>query len=252
MKSCVINPIGTSPMIVTELYRYLRNVDPGLRDVIIIHTKNGEVLRGAKIAKASLLSNYNDVRVQLKETKTDDIGNDKELEMFIELVIDSMITERDKYNVDKFYLNVTGGRKIQTIALSIFAGVLGISEVYNVIDRNVSNFNEFWEREKYNLTGFENAEENEDLISEYNRRKDSLDGLFYPDPNVLNFLKVPVVIMPQDERNILKKLIMGISVDDEDFTKAKLAAYQSSGLITYDKSRTHPTELGNIILKYLR
>ncbi|MGP6220477.1 CRISPR-associated protein Csx14 [Caldiplasma sukawensis] len=252
MKSCVINPIGTSPMIVTELYRYLRNADPDLRDVIIIHTKNSSVLTGAKIAKASLVANYNDVRVQLKETKTEDIGNDEDLKMFIKLVIDSMKDERDKYKVDKFYLNVTGGRKIQTIALSIYAGVLGISEVYNVIDRNISNFNEFWEREKFNLTRFENLDKTIDLVSEYNSRRELLDSLFYPDPDVLNFLKVPVVMMPQDERNILKKLLMGISLDDEDFTKAKLSAYQSSGLITYDKNRTYPTDLGNIILDYLR
>ncbi|MGP6293826.1 CRISPR-associated protein Csx14 [Caldiplasma sukawensis] len=252
MKSCVINPIGTSPMIVTELYRYLRNADPDLRDVIIIHTKNSSVLTGAKIAKASLVANYNDVRVQLKETKTEDIGNDEDLKMFIKLVIDSMKDERDKYKVDKFYLNVTGGRKIQTIALSIYAGVLGISEVYNVIDRNISNFNEFWEREKFTLTRFENLDKTIDLVSEYNSRRELLDSLFYPDPDVLNFLKVPVVMMPQDERNILKKLLMGISLDDEDFTKAKLSAYQSSGLITYDKNRTYPTDLGNIILDYLR
>lgn len=252
MKSCVINPIGTSPMIVTELFRYLRNVDPGLRDVIIIHTKNKEVLKGAKIAKASLLANYSDVRVQLRETKTDDIGNEQELEMFLELVIDTMATERDQFNVDKFYLNVTGGRKIQTISLSIFAGVLGISEVYNVIDRNVSSFNEFWEREKFDLDNFETINDNDQLVSEYEKKREILDGLFYPDPNVLNFLKVPVVVMPQDERNILKKLINGVSIDDEDFTKAKLSSYQSSGLITYDSRRTYPTELGRIILKYLR
>ena len=109
MKSCLLNPIGTSPMIVTELYRYLRNVDPSLKDVIIIHTKNREVIQGSKAAVASLLTHYEDVRVQLKELKTDDIENSDELYAFLETVIDIMIEERDKYKVDRFYLNASGG-----------------------------------------------------------------------------------------------------------------------------------------------
>ena len=252
MKSCLLNPIGTSPMIVTELYRYLRNVDPSLKDVIIIHTKNREVIQGSKAAVASLLTHYEDVRVQLKELKTDDIENSDELYAFLETVIDIMIEERDKYKVDRFYLNASGGRKIQTIALSIFAGILGISEVYNVIDKNVSNFNEYWELVKMNINEFEDANDPSRLKELYNKKRQEYDDLFYPDPNVLNFLKVPVVIMPMDERNVLNKLIMGVTLEDEDFNAAKLKAYQSSGLLTYDKYRTYKTDLGGILLKYLR
>lgn len=252
MKSCLLNPIGTSPMIVTELYRYLRNVDQSLNDVIIIHTKNSEVIHGAKAAVASLLTNYDNVRVQLKELKTDDIENSEELNAFLETVIDLMIKERDEYKVDRFYLNVSGGRKIQTIALSIFAGILGISEVYNVIDKNVKNYNERWELVKMDIYEFENANDPTTLKAIYNKKRVEYDELFYPDPNILNFLKVPVLIMPVDEKNVLKKLIMGITLEDEDFSLAKLKAYQSSGLLTYDRYRTYKTELGGILLKYIR
>ena len=252
MKSCLINPIGTSPMIVTELYKYLRNADASLKDVIIFHTKNKDVKRGSMAATASLLYHYDDVRVQLKELDSEDIQNSGELNSFLEIVVDSMLTERDKYRVDRFYLNATGGRKIQTIALSIFAGVLGISEVYNIVDRNIKNVNEYWEVTKSKTEEFDGCTDTEDLKSVYKKYEGEFDELFYPDPNVLNFMKVPVILMPEDERNILKKLIMGVNMDDEDFTISKLKAYQSSGLLTYDRSRTYATDLGNIILKYLR
>ena len=252
MKSCLVNTIGTSPMIVTELYRYLRNTDQSLRDIIIVHTKDDEVVSGSKIAVASILTHYSDARVQLKSLESNDIQTNEELYSFLETVIDAMIVERDKYKVDRFYLNATGGRKIQTITLSIFAGILGISEVYNVVDKNVKNYNEYWEMIKHSANKFTNIEDVEDLKQIYNEMGDDLDDLFYPDPHVLEFMKVPVIVMPDDERNILKKLIMGISIDDEDFTVSKLKAYQKSGLLTYDKNRTYPTELGSIILKYLR
>lgn len=239
-------------MIVTELYRYLRNVDTALRDVIIFHTRNEEVIRGSKVAVASLLYHYEDVRVQLKELNTEDIQNTNELNGFLETVINSMMEERDKFKVDKFYLNATGGRKIQTIALSIFAGILGISEVYNIVDKNIKNVNEYWEYAKSRTEEFDKCQNADELKTVYNQNREEFDELFYPDPNVLNFMKVPVIVMPEDERNILKKLIMGVSMDDEDFVVSKLKAYQNSGLITYDRSRTYATELGNIILKYLR
>ena len=200
MKSCLINPIGTSPMIVTELYKYLRNTDNSLRDVVIFHTRSSDVIRGSKVAAASLLYHYDSIRVHLEELKSDDIKNSSELNGFLETVIDSMLEERDKYNVERFYLNATGGRKIQTIALSIFAGVLGISEVYNIVDVNIKNVNEYWEVTKSKTEEFDGCTDTEDLKSVYKKYEEEFDELFYPDPNVLNFMKVPVILMPEDER----------------------------------------------------
>jgi CRISPR-associated Csx14 family protein len=239
-------------MVVTELYRYLRNVDPNLRDIIIVHTKNESVVAGAKVAVASILNHYEDARVQLKELDSEDIENNTELNHFIETVIDAMIIERDKYNVNKFYLNLTGGRKIQTISLAIFAGLLGINEVYNVIDKNIQNYNAYWERSRSSSLEFNDIDNIDELKRAYMDLGEEFDQLFYPDPRVLNFLKVPIVEMPMDERNILKKLLGGIKLEEEEAPETKLKAYQNSGLLTYDRSRTYPTELGSIILKYLR
>ena len=252
MKSCLINPVGLSPMIITELYRYLRNTEKDLRDVVIIHTNSRDVISGSKVAVASILTHYEDARVQLKPLSSDDIRSSDDLYDFLRTVVDIMQEERDKYKVKRFYLNATGGRKIQTIALSIFAGILGISEVYNIVDQNVQNVNEQWERERHEADNFYGIDSTDELKNMYIKLGEEFDSLFYPDVNTLEFIKVPVIIMPEEERNYLKKLIVGISIDDEDCSISKLRAYQESGLITFDKNRTYGTELGGILLNYIR
>jgi CRISPR-associated protein Csx14 len=238
-------------MVVTELYSYLRKTEPNLRDIIIFHTSDRNVVSGSKVAVAALLDHYEDARVQLVDIEVDDFNDQNDIESFLDKVVKTMAKERDEFKVTDFILNVSGGRKIQTIVLSLYAGILGISEVYNVIDHNFQSFNEYLELIRTDVDKFANLTSLDEIKEEYAKKSDDYDSLFYPDFNAVTFIRVPVIQMPVDEKHILKKIIRGVPLEDEDVNEVKLKAYQKSGLITYDRSRTYGTDLGKILLSYI-
>lgn len=233
------------------MYRYIRNADSDLKDVMLIHTLNRNVVSGGKAATGAIMARYPDARVHRVELDRDDITSEADLEYFLSRVIATVVNERDTFGVRKFYLNVSGGRKIQSIVLSMYAGLLRIGEVYNVIDTDLENYNTGYERIKDVVQAFYELNRQDDIIDLYRRNAEDLDSIFFPNPDRLSFLKVPVIEFPVDELNLIKTLIMGTSIDDTGIPDFKIKAYQASGIIGCDRHRTWPTDLGKILLQYL-
>lgn len=46
VKTLLINLMGTTPMVATEMYQYLKNLGENITDTIIIYTKNSYVMSG--------------------------------------------------------------------------------------------------------------------------------------------------------------------------------------------------------------
>lgn len=243
--------MGTSPMVASEMYRYLRNQDASLRDIVIIHTKNVNVVSGSKAATGAILTKYEDARVHLVELRNEDVTNENELYDFLSVFMETILKERDQFGISKFYLNVSGGRKIQSIILSMYAGLLRIGEVHNIIDTDIENYNSGYERIKDIVQEFYTLRKFDDITSLYLKNFDLLNHIFYPHPERLSFLKVPVIEFPEDELNIIKTLIMGTNLEETDIPDFKVKAYQRSGIIGFDRHRTWATELGKILLQYM-
>lgn len=248
-KSALINPMGTSPMVVTEMVNYIRNTDDSLRDVILMCTKSPTVLSGAYAAMGALKDRYPDIRLHLVKLGSEDIPDESALLSFLSDFVETVNRERD-YGVDSIYLNVSGGRKIQNIVLSLYAGILGIDEVYNIFDPDVENYSIRYEEVKTDI--LQNFTENSDYVRIYRTMKDLLEPIFYPSLGRLVFLKVGVLKLPSDEIAKLRDAISGTDFTDGSIEDFRLKAYRKSGFITYDRSRTYPTDLGNVILKGLR
>ena len=248
-KSALINPMGTSPMVATEMVNYIRNTDDTLRDVILMCTNNPTVLSGAYAATGALNDRYPDMRVHLVRLGSEDIYDESTLLSFLSDFVDTVIRERD-YGVDYLYLNVSGGRKIQNIILSLYSGILGIDEVFNIFDPDVENYSIRYEEVKSDI--LKNFTGNSDPLSTYRSMKDRLDNIFYPSLGKLIFLNVGVLKMPSDELVKLREAITGTDFTDGSIEDYRLKAYRKSGFITYDRSRTYPTDLGSIILRGIR
>ncbi|MEM0134809.1 MAG: CRISPR-associated protein Csx14 [Thermoplasmatales archaeon] len=247
MKSALINPMGTSPMVATEMVNYLRNTDDRLRDVILICTDQRTVVAGANAATSAIKDRYPDIRVHMVRLEFADIYDESSLLSFLNAFIDVIKTERS-YDVDTIYLNVSGGRKVQNIVLSLYAGILGIDHVYNVFDPDLENFNARYEGVKSNIIdGFSESSS----VERYRKMKPLIEGIFYPPLSRLVFLKIGVMQMSQDERVKLKEALSGTDFTDGSIEDYRLKAYRHSGLITYDRSRTYATELGEVILRGL-
>lgn len=248
-KSALINPMGTSPMVATEMVNYIRNTDDTLRDVILMCTNNPTVLSGAYAATGAVNDRYPDMRVHLVKLGSEDIYDESTLLSFLSDFVDTVIRERE-YGVDYLYLNVSGGRKIQNIILSLYSGILGIDEVFNIFDPDVENYSIRYEEVKSDI--LKNFTGNSDPLSTYRSMKDRLENIFYPSLGNLIFLNVGVLKMPSDEIVKLREAITGTDFTDGSIEDYRLKAYRKSGFITYDRSRTYPTDLGSIILRGIR
>ncbi|MEM0134448.1 MAG: CRISPR-associated protein Csx14 [Thermoplasmatales archaeon] len=247
MKSALINPMGTSPMVATEMVDYLRNTDDRLRDVILICTNHRTVVAGANAATSAIKDRYPDIRVHMVKLEFADIYDESTLLSFLSAFIDVIKTERS-YDVDTIYLNVSGGRKVQNIVLSLYAGILGIDQVYNVFDPDLENFNVRYEGVKSDIIEMFSESSS---VEKYRKMKPLIDGIFHPSLSRLVFLKIGVMQMSQDERIKLKQALSGTDFTDGSIEDYSLKAYRNSGLITYDRSRTYATELGEVILRGL-
>ncbi|MEM0133954.1 MAG: CRISPR-associated protein Csx14 [Thermoplasmatales archaeon] len=247
MKSALINPMGTSPMVATEMVNYLRNIDDRLRDVILICTDHRTVVAGANAAASAIKDRYPGIRVHMVRLEFPDIHDESSLLSFLSAFIDVTKKERS-YDVDTIYLNVSGGRKVQNIVLSLYAGILGIDQVYNVFDPDLENFNARYEEVKSDvIDGFGDSSS----VERYREMKPLIESIFYPPLSRLVFLKVGVLQMSQDERIKLKEALSGTDFTDGSIEDYSLKAYRNSGLITYDRTRTYATELGEVILRGL-
>ncbi len=252
MGSVLINSIGTSPMVVTEAFRYLRNVDSELKDVWLILTQNSEIVAGANVCMAAILSKYKDVHIHKEILDFEDISNNSDLYKFIDALLKIIKTEREEYHANKTYLNVSGGRKIQTIVTSVFAGLMNIDEIVNVIASNINNINMLYERNKDIVSEFYTLDKGTDGIDLYNKYKEELDPIFYPNPNNLNFIEVPVINIPRDEILVIKKLLEGYFLSTGDIPDYKINNYIKSNLIIKDRTKTYPTDLGTIVYNFLK
>ncbi|MFG1391028.1 CRISPR-associated protein Csx14 [Acidiplasma aeolicum] len=249
VKTLLINLMGTTPMVATEMYQYMNNSGENIADTIIVYTKNSYVKACAMAASTSLIKKFN-AKVHEIELNFNDILNENDILTLISAMADIIKKEREKYNVKKIILNASGGRKIETIILSIYSSIFMVDEVYNIINKNIANINEKFEviRDKINLFGDDENKNSE--IYENNKRV--IEEIFYPDLNDVYFLKVPIVRIPEDEINKLKIALNSTFIEDSNIEDFRLKAYKDSGFLTYDKSRIYNTEFGKIIKNFLK
>jgi CRISPR-associated Csx14 family protein len=246
--STLINTVGTSPMVVSEVFQYIRNVDEKLRNVALIFTSDKEVRAGVFALIGAILSKYPDVHFQLQEMNISDIYDKDSLIKFIDYFAEAVIKERDHSSL---YLNVSGGRKVESIAVAMYGGFADAKVVYNVIHKDVKNFNEKYERIKdYILEDFSHCQIKE-TREIYLKRKDDYDPVFFPNTSKLIFLEIPIIRIPDSEKEYIRRCIKGINLEDSDIEDFRIKAYADSGFITYDRHRTYATDLGEVILKML-
>lgn len=248
VKTVLINIMGTSPMVSTEMFQYLDNSGENISDVIMVYTANSAVVSGTMAACTSLIRKFN-ARLHTYELEFNDISTEDEMIQFIDAISRIIKQEKEEYHVEKIILNVSGGRKIQTIILSLYSPIFGINEVYNIINKNIANINENYEKIRDKVMMF--GEDENRNIEVYTKYQDEFNEIFYPSMEDLYFLKVPVIRFPDEVLNRLRMILNSGFREDNDITESELLAYKNSGFLTYDRTRIYLTDLGQIIKSYL-
>jgi CRISPR-associated protein Csx14 len=248
MKSCLLNPVGTSPMVITEMVDIFEDAyNRHLGDVVIISTNDETIISGAYMAGSAIKVRFPHIRVHYEILSLSDIFNENDLIKFLDKIGSLVKNEKEKYNVEKVYLNISGGRKVESIVLSNFSQLLNIDEVWIVINKNVANYNIDFEMYKNELINFRNGEN----VEYYQKNADKFNYIFYPPRKDLSFFPIQSINLSKEDRLLLKNLLNDINLEEYDVPDYKIEAFIKSGFIENNKKKSIPTELGEVIKKYI-
>ncbi|MGC9123704.1 MAG: CRISPR-associated protein Csx14 [Thermoplasmata archaeon] len=248
MKSCLLNPVGTSPMVITEMVDFFENgYKKHLDDVVIISTSDETVVSGAYMAGSAIKVRFHNIGVHYEFLSFPDIIEENDLIDFLDKIGYIVKNEKEKYGVKKIYLNISGGRKVESIALSNFSQLLNIDEVWIVLNKNIANYNIDFERYKNELINFRDGEN----LEYYMKNADKFDPIFYPERKDLSFFEIHSINLSREDRLLLKNILKGINLEDSNIPDYKIDAFIKSGFIENNRKRSIPTKLGEVIYKYI-
>ncbi|MGC8726276.1 MAG: CRISPR-associated ring nuclease [Thermoplasmata archaeon] len=236
-------------MVASEMVDFFKSgYNKNLKDVIIIMMDDERIKSGSYMAGSAIKSRYEDVFIHYKLLNLPDITNEKDINEFIDKIGEIIKKEKDEYSMDKIYANITGGRKIESVVLSNFSQLLGIDEVWVVLNPVVTNYNIEFEKILNELDNFKDDEN----VEYYKQNKSKFDPIFYPDLSKLSFFEVTTIKLPLDDLMVLKQLLKGgINFKEMGISDYKRDAFVKSKLIGNNKKESNPTELGDIIYKYI-
>ena len=177
----VINTLGTSPPVVTQFVDWLNRRGIKISKVVCIGTRDNTVKRGFNVIREALFDKF-----KIRDIK------------YIELPFSEPINEEDFYIViEKMFeeyegeviINLSGGRKNIVLAAYLFAMLTG-SKAYHIIYPDAKSFNIELERvrEELNKVG-----DNPELYEKY---KEKLEKVLFPDPKYYNVVEIPVLPFP--------------------------------------------------------
>ncbi len=122
-ESVLIVPLGTSPMVATQLYTLLKEVElRTIREVVLIYPQNAAtIVNGAEMIKKALRVENKNVRCTLVGIEgLADIRNADDCRTYQEALEQEIERVKDEYDGIKIDLALSGGRKGMT-AMTIFA-----------------------------------------------------------------------------------------------------------------------------------
>lgn len=251
-KVAMIGALGQSPAVMTELARYL--IPDGLTDVIMLPTREDEVVAGARLVEAALKVHHPRLRVHIHFLPFSDVLSEEDNLTLMEAIARAICRERFDYNVDEIYLNAAGGRKVATVSMALMGALFGITAVYHVIHRDIKRYNILQEQLMDVIMKFKDAVDMDERVELYERHREDLDELLYPSGEGLSFIRIPVVPYDVEEINLLKRILRapGVLLDEEWIPEYRLKPYVKAGLIECDERRVRPTDLGVRIGRMLR
>ncbi|MHB1492786.1 MAG: CRISPR-associated ring nuclease [Thermoplasmataceae archaeon] len=243
-KSAVISPMGTSPMVASEIMGYLINVDESLKDVYLLHTTSDFVQKGTYACWSAIESKFPYVRVHSEIIPESDIFDNESMVNYVSKLCGIIAEGRSKFNIGKFYLNATGGRKIQSMLLTLVASLVDNVYLFNIVNKDVEHFNAGYEKVRHIIESF-SPDNRMDIYSE---NMNELDEVFFPQMDNIFVINVPLIPIPKDFKAKIRNCIRGVDLESGDITDYEVESMRLAGLITCDNSRTYGTNLGLALL----
>jgi len=193
MKTAIIAPIGTSPPVITA---GIDALDEPVSDLVLLATKDEQVLAGCDVVKLGLKSRYPRIRVHVELLPFDDISSDVENLTFMAIAARVIKKERESYGCERILLNVAGGRKNMCITLALLGQLLNVDGVYHIVNHEVKLFNQHLERMRPTMMRLFRAENEEDKIMIYADNREMFEYILYPPKNEYELIRIPTLPYP--------------------------------------------------------
>lgn len=253
-KSTVIGAIGKSAPVMTELVKWLiESKEEFVSDVVLLVSDNEDVWKQAELVVSSLETSRWSINVHWKDLPFDDITSDSDNIKFLEIAASTIYEQKSKYNSDKIFLNVAGGRKTMSIGLHLLSMFNPIDGIFHVISPQIGLFNEELERNKIKIMEHFQAS---NLNEYYEKNKEVFDHLLFPELNKFKVIELPRLFVSSGIIDDLRKVWMSDNkiernklnnMNDNDMYKAR-----SYGLIQVSGKWIYPTSLGKDLSKIVK
>ncbi len=237
----LVAPLGLSPPVVTEFVQWLMLNGADLRRVVLMATREKDVLAGAKLVEVALRSRYPSLEVSEVLLDYQDVDDQDKAFDFLERVIEVLEPLRA---AGKTYLLISGGRKVMSVSLALVSQFLP-GEVYHVVMRDIKVINLKLEQLRAKI---EELYESEDPLSYY-RANEDLEELMFPALSEYEVIRLPTIPYPDHVLSEVKRALEGAKKGELEFNMAVLLSM--TGLVQIAEGRTVATEMGRRVLRIL-
>lgn len=133
-ETVLIVPLGTAPMVATQLYALLKNEGRTIREVAIIYPTAQKVLNSAELLKDAFAFEYPALSIQdVPVAGMKDIVSEEDCKQYQQVLEETIDTLRERHPNCEIVLALSGGRKSMA-ALAMFAAQRkGIRYVYHTL-----------------------------------------------------------------------------------------------------------------------
>lgn len=252
MKLCVLATMGTSPPVVSEFIDWLERHREHVNDLVIIDTQDERVRASTKIAHIAVTEKYPKIRVHEYTLDYEDVDTTERNVDFMGKCVEIIRQEREKYNVEKIYLNVGGGRKNMCITLTLMGQLLGVNGVFHVVNKNVQDINFALERLRGEIKEIYELQDKEKAREKYRSKIEDFNNLMFPSETQYEVIQLPMIPFPSEVIGVIKTLLceekdVKLPTDLSRYKKMLLDA----GLLYFERGHYRSTKFGEEIGKLL-
>jgi CRISPR-associated Csx14 family protein len=202
MKIAGIAPIGFSPPVVTEFVQYVYECrGERMRDLVLIATSHEFVKAGVYLTIEALRQRYPRVRVHPIYLEFEDVDDEDKMYEFLRVSCNALVSEKIKYKSDIIHLCIAGGRKEESVLLTLLGQLVGVNTIMHFIVSDIRTFNIELERAKKKIEDILNAKDKKEYYEKY---KEEFDRLMFPDISSYSAIEIPILPYP---KSTLKKII---------------------------------------------
>jgi len=193
LKTAIIATLGLSPPVITS---FIEGFNKKVNDLILLTTRDLRVKSSFELIRISLKLRYPDIYIHEVEIPFNDISTTNQNLEFMAICAKSIRKQREIYNTDRIYLNISGGRKNMCITLSLLGQLLAVDGVYHIVAKDIKIVNTELERLQREIQNLYKLDTDDDKIDYYKQYEKEFNDLLFPPKSQYDLIRIPTLPYP--------------------------------------------------------